>query len=63
MKVKLSKATIIGINIKETIKLAVEIDEIASGDLAELVRVINKNVSLTISDDQVQLPNDDENME
>jgi len=60
MKVKLSKATITGINIKETIKLAVEIDEIASDDLAELCKLINKNVSLTISDDQTQLPNGEE---
>jgi len=60
MKVKLSKATITGINIKETIKLAVEIDEIASDDLAELVRTINKGVSLTISDDQTQLPRSEE---
>jgi len=60
MKVKLRKATITGINIKETIKLSVEIDEIASDDLAELVRVINADVSLTISDDQTQLSNGEE---
>jgi len=60
MKVKLPKVTITGINIKETIKLAVEIDEIASDNLAELVRVINKGVSLMISDDQTQLPNGEE---
>ena len=56
MKVQLKKATITGINIKETIKLAVEVDSVKSDDLAELVRVINADVSLTISDDQTQLP-------
>jgi len=60
MKVKLPKATITGINIKETIKLAVEIDEIASDELAKLVLTINKNVSLTISDNQTQLPTGEE---
>ena len=60
MKVQLKKATISRINIKETINLAVEVNSIKADDLAELVRVINANVSLTISDDQMQLPNGEE---
>jgi len=57
MIVKLPKVRITEITIKETIKLAIKVDSIKSDDLAELVkRVLTADVSLTISDDQTQLP-------
>ena len=59
MKVKLQKATITAINIKEAIKLMIEIDEISADDLVELFKLRNTDVSLTFSNTQTQLPNED----
>jgi len=60
MKVQLKKATIAGINIKETITLTVKIDEIASDDLAELCKLINSDISLAVFNNQTQLPDGEE---
>lgn len=56
MKVKLQKATITTINIKEAIKLTIEIDEISAGNLVELWKLRNTDVSLTFSNSQTHLP-------
>ncbi len=58
MKVKLPKATITTIIIKEAIKLTVEIDEISADDLVELCKLRNIEVSLTFSNSQTQLPDE-----
>ncbi len=59
MKVKLQKATVTAINIKEAIKLTIEIDEISADDLVELCKLRNTDVSLTFSNTQTQLPNEE----
>lgn len=56
IRIELKKAKVKAINIKDTIKLGIEIDLITTEELTELCKTINSTVILTLSDDQTQLP-------